>query len=256
MRHPTRFLVLGMVGACAGFGLLRAAQAEHKQAVVNAAPPAPFEGGVRVTVTDTHLIVQSDGLPNHPTAAFPNRDNPNHIEKQTYTFYLPRHPQRAEKLTPLPMGPIGVAVNGVPFYNPYNAEGNNAVSGLYAEVFDSCCGHPDQMGRYHYHKYPVCLKTPFHDAPGKHSPIIGFAFDGYTIYGPQGEGGTLPTDLDACNGHTDKQRGYHYHASPEFPYIIGGYRGVVDNRNFDRPGRHARLPGGTFPMDRAALPAP
>jgi hypothetical protein len=213
-------------------------------------PTTPFDSNVKVTLTDTHYIVKSDGIPTHPTAIFPNATNPNRILKQDYTFYIPRHPVAAEKPTPLPMGPIGVAVNGIPFYNPYNAEGNNAVSGLYAEVFDSCCGHPDQMGRYHYHKYPVCIKTPFHDPAGQHSPLIGYAFDGYAIYGPNGEDGKPPTDLDSCNGHTDSVRGYHYHVTATFPYIIGGYHGVVDRRNFDRPGMHRQQPGANYPMQR------
>jgi hypothetical protein len=248
------------VVAAACFSLLTLARCgvPARAGIPTAAGASPFNDNVQVTVTDDLYIVHSDGIPNHPTAAFPNKDNPNHIEKQDYTFYLPRHPTRAEKPSRLPMGPIGVALNGIPFYNPYNAEGNDAVSGLYAEVFDSCCGHPDQMGRYHYHKYPVCIKTPFHDTPGVHSPLIGYAFDGYPIYGPQGENGKAPADLDACNGHTDKARGYHYHVTAGFPYIVGGYRGVVDTRNFDRPGMHRRASGASYPMDRtpAAATAP
>jgi hypothetical protein len=34
---------------------------------------------VRVSHDETHLIVQSQGYPNHPTAVFPNSDNPNSI---------------------------------------------------------------------------------------------------------------------------------------------------------------------------------
>jgi hypothetical protein len=138
----------------------------------------------------------------------------------------------------LPMGPIGVAVNGVPFYNPYNAEGNNAVEGPFAEVFDSCCGHPDQLGRYHYHQYPACFKSPFRDKEGEHSPLIGYMFDGYAVYGPLGEGGKEPADLDECNGHTDASggRGYHYHVTKKKPYIVGGYRGEVSPEAFDRRG--------------------
>lgn len=208
-----------------------------------------FDANVKVTVTDSALVVKSDGIPTHETGEFPNPRNPNRILKQDYTFYVPRKPQRAEQPTRLPMGPIGVAINGVPFYNPYNHRGQDAVTGLYAEVFDSCCGHPDQMGRYHYHKYPVCLKTPFHDKKGEHSALIGYAFDGYAIYGRQGIDGKPPTDLDECNGHADSKRGYHYHVSEKFPYILGGYRGVVDGRNFDRQGMHRRRPpGGRFPF--------
>ncbi len=217
-------------------------------AVVYAAKKAdtPFRSNVRVEVTDDFYIVHSNGIPDHSTGDFPNRDNPNRIKEQNYTFKVPRHPQKADRVTKLPMGPIGVAINGVPFYNPYNAEGQDAVKN---EVFDDCCGHPDPMGRYHYHIYPKCIHTSFKDEADKHSPLIGYAFDGFAIYGPNAEGGKAPTDLDDCNGHTDDTRGYHYHVSRKFPYILGGYRGVVEMSNLDGPGGDGGgRPGG--PGDR------
>lgn len=201
----------------------------------DAPPKSPFNDNVKVTFTDTDMIVESDGIPNHPHGDFPNADNPNTIRKQNYKFYIPLHPQKADKPTPTPFGPIGVAVNGIPFYNQYNREGGDAVQ---LEKFDSCCGHPDERGRYHYHKYPVCVKSPFKDSEGKHSPLIGYAFDGFAIYGPNGEDGKPPKDLDECNGHTDGERGYHYHVTAAYPYILGAYRGVVDRRNIHAP------PGG------------
>jgi hypothetical protein len=66
---------------------------------------------------------------------------------------------------------------------------------------------------------------------------LGYAFDGYGIYGPFGEDGKRPSNLDSCNGHEDKTRGYHYHVTDKFPYIIGGYHGEVEMSNIDRPGR-------------------
>jgi hypothetical protein len=202
-------------------------------------PVHPFRPNVKVEVTDDLFIVHSNGLPDHETGPFPNRFNPNTIREQHYTFRIPRHAAKADHVTRLPMGPIGVAVNGVPFYNPYNAEGADAAKN---EVFDRCCGHPDPMGRYHYHIYPKCVHTSFKEKPGEHSPLIGYAFDGYAIYGPNGEGGKPPTDLDECNGHDDAARGYHYHVTDKFPYILGGYRGEVERSNFDRPGMMRRPP--------------
>ena len=193
---------------------------------------SPFDKNVTVTFTDEYMIVESDGIPTHQTGTFPNQYNPNRIQRQNYKFYIPLQPKIADKTTTLPFGPIGVSINGIPFYNPYNAEGRDAVLGPYAEIFDSCCGHPDQLGRYHYHKYPVCVKSPFHDPVGQHSPLIGYAFDGYGIYGPNGEKGVPPTDLDNCNGHTDSIRVYHYHVTAKYPYILGSYRGVVAMQNF------------------------
>jgi hypothetical protein len=207
---------------------------------------AYFRKNVTVDVTSQFLIIHSDGIPDHTTGDFPNPRNPNRILKQNYTFKIPLNAAPADHITKLPMGPIGVAINGVPFYNPYNAEGADAAKN---EAFDDCCGHPDPQGRYHYHIYPKCIHTSFVDKPGEHSPLIGFAFDGYAIYGPNGDGGKPPADLDECNGHSDPVRGYHYHVTNKFPYILGGYHGVVEVSNLDgkergaRGGREGR-PGG------------
>jgi hypothetical protein len=193
---------------------------------------------LRITHDDDCLIIQSQGYPNHATAIFPNSGNPNSILVQDHHFRLPLQPKLAEHITRLPMGPIGMALNGVVFFNPFEAGGMNAVEG-YSEVWlDSCCGHPQQSGVYHYHKYPSCVKSPFADDGKQHSPILGFAFDGFPVYGPYESekkmAMTIEGDmaLDVCNGHTDPQRGYHYHVTPgRFPYILGGYAGVVEPSN-------------------------
>lgn len=201
---------------------------------------------LKISHDENHLIIKSQGYPNHPTAIFPNSDNPNTIRVQDFTFRLPLVPRKSDSITRLPMGPIGMSLNGVVYFNPFEMEGRNAVQG-YDEVWlDSCCGHPQQTGVYHYHKYPTCVKSPFIDDAKSHSPIIGFAFDGFPLYGPYESDGTMAMDLrgdqalDACNGHSDPERGYHYHVTPNrFPYILGGYAGVVEpsnNRGLRRAG--------------------
>ena len=200
---------------------------------------------LRISHDDSCLIIESQGYPNHPTAIFPNSGNPNSILVQNFRFRFPLQPEKSERITRLPMGPIGMALNCVVFFNPFEQGGMNAVAG-YSEVWlDSCCGHPQQAGVYHYHKYPVCVKSPFSDDGQQHSPIIGFAFDGFPVYGPW-EGPqqlakelTGETALDVCNGHSDPQRGYHYHVTPgRFPYVLGGYHGVVEASNLRGPGRN------------------
>lgn len=204
---------------------------------------------LRLSHDETALIIRSQGYPNHPTAIFPNSGNPNSIKVQDFTFRLPLKPQMADHITRLPMGPIGMALNGVVFFNPFEQGGMNAVEG-YSEVWlDSCCGHPQQSGVYHYHKYPTCVKSPFKDDGAQHSPIIGFAFDGFPVYGPYESKDKMAKDLpdkealDVCSGHTDAQRGYHYHVTPgRFPYILGGYAGVPEpsnNRGIRRVGTGA-----------------
>lgn len=193
---------------------------------------------LKVSHDDRCIVLESQNLPNHPTAKFPNSGNPNTIRAQSFTFRIPMVPRPADRITPPPMGPVGTAINGVVFFNPFEAGGMNAVAG-YSEVwFDSCCGHPEQRGAYHYHKYPSCVKTPFPDHGTAHSPILGFAWDGYPLYGPYVSDGVMAKDLkgadalDVCNGRFDPDRGYHYHATPgRFPYLIGGYAGVVEPSN-------------------------
>jgi uncharacterized protein (TIGR03437 family) len=77
---------------------------------------------------------------------------------------------------------------------------------FYGEIqtLDSCLGHQPGSGDYHYHANPVCLRAQLDDnietvrtkrtgtafrekaAPWKHSPLLGWAFDGYPVYGPNG----------------------------------------------------------------------
>lgn len=211
---------------------------------------------IRLSHDRQFLIMESQGYPNHPTAIFPNSSNPNTIRLQKFVFRLPLEPKLADEITRLPMGPIGTAINGVVFFNPFEAGGMNAVEG-YSEVWlDSCCGHPAPDGIYHYHKYPSCVKSPFSDNGKQHSPVIGFAFDGFPVYGPYEGPDLMAKDikgshaLDVCNGHSDDERGYHYHVTPgRFPYIIGGYAGVVERSNSRNLGR-----AGSGPIVNNAQP--
>jgi hypothetical protein len=227
---------------------------------------------VKLDFTRTSLIVHSHNLPNHPTAVFPDRwraldGNPNYVQEQSMTWSIPLVPrenpdhvamQAHNANWALPGGPIGVAVNGVVFFNPFDADSDEAIWRL-----DRCCGHPSPGFEYHYHKYPVCVKSPWSDDGTAHSPLIGFAFDGFPIFGPYETAGELAKDsktnpLNAFNVHYDEARGWHYHVTPgRFPHLIGGYWGVVDARNRTRPPRPRGGPGGRFrpplPPDRPAF---
>jgi hypothetical protein len=220
--------------------------------------------------TDT-LIVHSHGVPNHPTGRFPEQGfgNPSYITEQAETFYLPVNPRvnPSHRFTDannanraLHMGPIGVAVNGVVFFNPFDMGSQDATN-----MMDRCCGHPNQDGLYHYHKYPICLNSPWSDAGTGHSPLIGFAFDGFPLYGPYESADVMakdltgPNKLNDFNLHYDAERGWHYHVTPgQFPYLIGGFWGVEDSRNMHRPGgRRGGMgppPGGPDGGDRPFPP--
>lgn len=207
------------------------------------------EDNVVITFTKTHLVLRSHNLPNHPTAVFPDvaramDGNPNVIQEQDQTFYLSLEPKPnpgrqamtsiADRYVMNP-GAIGVAVNGVVFFDPYDADAVEAFWRL-----DRCCGHPSPQQQYHYHKYPVCVKTPWIDDGTDHSPLIGFAFDGFPVYGPYEAAGVMAKDstenpLNEFNVHEDPDRGPHYHVTPgKFPHMIGGYWGYVETKNVRR----------------------
>jgi hypothetical protein len=202
-----------------------------------------IEKSVTISFTKTHLVMKSKNLPNHPVSVFPDRTrsldgNPGRIREKANVWSIPlepkANPNRAAAITMenhdgLPMGPIGVALNGVVFFNPFDAPGDDAVRRL-----DRCCGHPGPDSSYHYHKYPVCINTPWSDDGKTHSPLIGFAFDGFPVYGPYEGQGVLAKDskdnpLNEYNLHPDAARGPHYHVTPgKFPHIIGGYWGYAE----------------------------
>jgi len=95
-----------------------------------------------------------------------------------------------------PPGPGGAGQgDGIWLRNAYFGE---------AQTFDLCTGHQPGSGQYHYHANPICLRGQLNDntevarkaragiiykekaAPWTHSPILGWAFDGFPIYGPYG----------------------------------------------------------------------
>lgn len=203
------------------------------------------------------MILHTHNIPNHATGKYPEQGfgNPSHIIEQDLTYYIPIEPKlnANAKITTqdnsngaLHMGPIGIAVNGVVFFNPFDAQSTVAV-----DQMDRCCGHPNQDGLYHYHKYPICVNSPWSDEGRSHSPLIGFAFDGLPLYGPYESTDVMAKDLtgehalNGFNAHYDEQRGWHYHVTPgKFPYLIGGYFATEDSRDNQRPKHPMGARGG------------
>lgn len=189
-------------------------------------------------VVGSKRVLAGNGLPPHKTGVYPvqatdpafNYDrNPNSIRSYTLRAALPANPKLTGKAACVG-GTIGVMKTGIPLYSAFDAGGRDAAA---HEVQDSCGGHPQLSGQYHYHSLSACVG----DVGSKkaHSPLIGWALDGFGIYGQRGEGGEQLTtaELDACHGHTHaivwngkRVRMYHYHATLDFPYVVGCYRGT------------------------------
>ena len=156
--------------------------------------------GIEVNVqqiesTSDDVYVHSTGIPSHSIG--PWAANPNNATDQSHLFQIPRTPQVATNNTNTPLGAMGVFVNGVPMFNAkdgmkYNNQWNQNAVVAEAISFDTCLGHPSMPGTYHYHQVPECLQTELGDLGLDHSPIIGWAFDGFPVYGPYGY--SNPTD--------------------------------------------------------------
>ena len=156
---------------------------------------------------------------------------------------------------------LGVAVNGVPIYD-YSAGGelqmdddgnsqyeSNQDTTLLGQL-DNCGGHAGKGDDYHYHKSPDCMIAMMDNKDA--NPIIGWAYDGYPIYGDNNPDGSsiASSALDPCNGQADETFGYRYHTSQEQPYILKCLRGEVDEA--DLPRVSTSRPGGA-PIDASSL---
>ena len=252
----------------------------------------------RGVALDAKIVVSADGLgctiasnaiPNHDfnaTGRFATVVSP-----QRQSYRVPANPVRAARPTPLSLrvdnaillngvkvdllgagcygvgdGRIGCRDMSAPYrYDPV---------GLQKFGVDEHNAHTQPDGTYHYHGNPHALfddsKT---DAP---SPVIGFAADGFPVFGsyfadgttirkakssyqlkpgtrPGGPGGNYDGtfiddyqyivgsgDLDACNGMT-VDGVYGYFVSDGYPYVMGCFRGTPD-ASFIKKG-----PGGGGP---------
>ena len=217
-------------------------------------------------LSGSKLVLTGNGLPSS-AGAFPVQSsdpayqydrNPNSIRSYTLRVELPANPTIARKPTCVG-GTIGVMKDGIPLYSAFDALGRDAGA---HEVQDRCGGHPEITGQYHHHTLPPCLDT---GPKATESPLIGYALDGFGIYGPRSPGGRVVTtaDLDVCHGTTSEVnwRGrrvsvYHYVATNDFPYVVSCFRGTPIT---SAQGLHIGPPGaggGAPPGPPGAPPPP
>lgn len=165
------------------------------------------------------VYVSTQGIPSYPTGPFLD-GNPSQATARNAIFKIPLNPvQNPGTPTNTSPGNIGIFVNGVALFDyrdgvswknstnslaggPGGGMGDNVWNrdAIVAERagFDCSKGHP-AMGNYHHHQNPSAFKLDLvvisnicnlYDADGlyvidstQHSPLIGFAYDGFPIYG-------------------------------------------------------------------------
>ena len=176
-----------------------------------------FQCEVSVTVQNNEMIVDSNGIPNHDflstmgccapemdyTSTFPL----NPVNDTTGGHDTTNCPASAGRWECVPdRGTVAMSVNGAPIYGPEEGPGGDAVA-LHFEYFNEdrqpivlgwCTGHSAGPNGYHYHYDANCVywepeageTMEDYDLSkiksDEHSPIIGWAFDGYPIYGMYG----------------------------------------------------------------------
>jgi hypothetical protein len=196
MKITRRTAIVGAVGlpaaAVAGRGILRSLARRRGRPEVS------------ITADAGRRVVTSNALPGHAVGDFPSAHDPVPIRAQALRLEMPLQPVAAERPAPLGMWFFGVALNGVPFdpSGPFwNADGT---SGWQFEVLhpanavalgiDANHAHTQGRGTYHYHGLPTGLLWDLAaTAPGRPMYLIGYAADGFPVYGPECPGD--PTEL-------------------------------------------------------------
>ena len=164
------------------------------------------------------LTVTGDGLPTPVNSGtFPNANNSNTITSYAFNHnFVYRGGSNTSDSGIVGLGAIGIAANGVIFFNPSAGTDGSPPSGFsyvaagigsavnYGE--DSCGGYPESSGQYRYNDsdFIDCwnanqVMAGYNDYygssqyngdnirhPDGHSKIIGYCFDGYPVYGPYG----------------------------------------------------------------------
>ena len=149
---------------------------------------------IKISIEGEQRVITANGLPDHATGAFPNRNNPHKITAQQYRYTMPAKPVLAAKPTPLVRQPFGIALNGV-LFDPGTAEAwkNDMNSGWRYEAkgdgfslgLDTNNGHVQPNGAYHYHGIPNDLLKRLSNSKPQLT-LLGWAADGFPIYGQWG----------------------------------------------------------------------
>ena len=160
----------------------------------------------RIRHNDDDVYINATGIPSYPIGPWPVM-NPAVATDRNYLVRIPRTPhEQIFAKAPTPLADIGLWVNGVAIYNAWDAQcwegdpnpgcnwqqdatvfeldGQDAANGHPAEVAGGGMIDGFKEGEYHHHFDPTALRNQLGDDGSFHSPILGFAYDGFPIYGP------------------------------------------------------------------------
>lgn len=225
----TRRKLLKIVAISLGASFFNGLEIESSLATGSVKLPgfSAFATSVSIFKNSKYYLVESNGLPSHQMM----------VGIRSWQQQIPTpQPYTGNNAWPIPIKPvisknpisarnhflrgaIAIAVNGVPIFNALNNRGDDA---FLAGELDDWGGHCGRADDYHYHVAPFHLQ----EIIGKKVPIA-YALDGFAIYGENEVDGKKVFGLDEFNGHFDSKKSYHYHGTRGFPYINGGFKGIV-----------------------------
>jgi hypothetical protein len=276
----TDAVLTNLSGDCADY------TARYQANVTDVQRDLPFVAEFAVSDDTTSCAITANDIPNYDF-----NDGTGHfadpVATQNISLSIPRNPEPASATTELSLlGYNAVMLNGVVLdqvangcFKPDDAgadENGNVANGCGLWVdwrldplgkvtfgTDSHNAHVQPGGVYHYHGNPMALFDPQETDQG--SPVIGFAADGFPIYGPHfidpasgnmleaTSGYTLKTGdrptgdaspggsydgtyiqdyeftdagtLDECNGMTVDGQ-YGYYVTSSYPHVMGCFTGT------------------------------
>ena len=165
------------------------------------------------TISGAQRVVAITNCPNHARDDAVGQNPNSAAYSGTTTFSVPAYPKLESVGTGLAEtkslasqgGHVGVLFSGAWMYSPYGGTSYGTVTG-YAnsataaegDTFDmSGCHSAGQSDSYHCHVVPIYLVKQLNQTAGSHSPQVGWAADGFPIYGPKGPSGV---EMKECTG--------------------------------------------------------
>jgi hypothetical protein len=210
---------------------------------------------ISVTCSNSELKVSSNGMISFPF----EQKTPNSLSAQTWSWSVPLNPAKAKTITSIKnvLGTLGFTESGLPIYGPTEGPQPTAQAfgdPVYNKILDTCGGHTGPGSEYHHHAITLVQQCNL-----SKQAILGYALDGFPIYTTLGcldkkctktalmQSGYIKTGnpvtntwdaytykasksasvLDSCNGRTQPDGTYGYHATTNFPYIIGCFTGTA-----------------------------
>lgn len=196
----TALLMTAVLSGCGGAAIVTAQQMRMHTATatrdvdpVPANQTAPGQNEVRFSTWGNTRKVTSNSIPNHLVGAFPNAENPNTMSEHDFALEMPLRPEKASRTTSAQGWTFGVSLNGVVF-DPFGGEfwqGNRAwnydpFGNAVGFGLDANSAHVQPTGKYHYHGIPFGLLELLRYDENAHSPLVGYAADGFPIYAMTG----------------------------------------------------------------------